>query len=134
LYACLSPAAQSTDGALYRSEDFGESWQRFDHGVKAEATMMGVALHPRDHDQVYGRRAVWSGLWHARRRPQLAGVSVAAGLRRHLRDRLRLTDEANLRRRASDDAFALPKAAVPVQGWSGCGIQHHVGGLFTNHD
>jgi len=54
LYACLSPAAQSTDGALYRSEDFGHSWQRFDHGVKAEATMMGVALHPRDPDQVYG--------------------------------------------------------------------------------
>jgi photosystem II stability/assembly factor-like uncharacterized protein len=54
LYACLSPAAQSTDGALYRSEDSGRSWQRFDHGVKAEATMMGVALHPRDPDQVYG--------------------------------------------------------------------------------
>ena len=54
LYACLSPAAQSTDGALYRSEDFGQSWQRFDHGVKAQATMMGVALHPRDRDQVYG--------------------------------------------------------------------------------
>jgi photosystem II stability/assembly factor-like uncharacterized protein len=54
LYACLSPAAQSTDGALYRSADFGQSWQRFDRGVKAEATMMGVALHPRDPDQVYG--------------------------------------------------------------------------------
>ena len=54
LYACLSPAAQSTDGALYRSEDFGATWQRFDHGVKAEATMMGLALHPRDPDQVYG--------------------------------------------------------------------------------
>jgi photosystem II stability/assembly factor-like uncharacterized protein len=54
LYACLSPAAQSTDGALYRSEDFGGTWQPFDHGVKAEATMMGVALHPRDPDQVYG--------------------------------------------------------------------------------
>jgi photosystem II stability/assembly factor-like uncharacterized protein len=54
LYACLSPAAQSTDGALYRSEDFGGTWQRFDHGVKAEATMMGLALHPRDPDQVYG--------------------------------------------------------------------------------
>ena len=54
LYACLSPAAQSTDGALYRSEDFGRTWERFDHGVKAEATMMGVALHPRDPDQVYG--------------------------------------------------------------------------------
>jgi photosystem II stability/assembly factor-like uncharacterized protein len=53
LYACLSPAAQSTDGALYRSQDLGQSWQRFDQGVKAEATMMGVALHPRDPDQVY---------------------------------------------------------------------------------
>src|SRR5246127_3181452 len=28
LYACLSPEAQSTDGALYRSEDFGQSWQQ----------------------------------------------------------------------------------------------------------
>ncbi len=54
LYACLSPAAQSTDGALFKSDDFGQSWQRFDHGLKAEATMMGVALHPRDPDQVYG--------------------------------------------------------------------------------
>jgi photosystem II stability/assembly factor-like uncharacterized protein len=54
LYACLSPAAQSTDGALYKSEDLGLSWRRFDHGVAAEATMMGVALHPRDPDQVYG--------------------------------------------------------------------------------
>src|SRR5437764_475488 len=54
LYACLSPAAQSTDGALYKSADCGSSWQRFDHGVKAEATMMGVALHPRDPNQVYG--------------------------------------------------------------------------------
>jgi photosystem II stability/assembly factor-like uncharacterized protein len=54
LYACLSPAAQSTDGALYRSDDSGGSWRRFDRGVKAEATMMGVALHPRDPDQVYG--------------------------------------------------------------------------------
>jgi photosystem II stability/assembly factor-like uncharacterized protein len=54
LYACLSPAAQSSDGALYRSPDLGRTWQRFDHGLKAEATMMGVALHPRDPDQVYG--------------------------------------------------------------------------------
>jgi photosystem II stability/assembly factor-like uncharacterized protein len=53
LYACLSPAARSTDGALYRSEDVGRTWQRFDHGVKAQATMMGVAVHPRDPEQVY---------------------------------------------------------------------------------
>jgi 2-polyprenyl-6-methoxyphenol hydroxylase-like FAD-dependent oxidoreductase len=58
---------------------------------------------------------VRSGLWHTRRRPQLAAVSIAAGLRRHLRNRLRLTDEANLPHRASDDAFA-PKAVNFVAG------------------
>jgi photosystem II stability/assembly factor-like uncharacterized protein len=53
LYACLSPAARSQDGSLYRSRDLGETWTRLDHGVKAESTMMAVALHPRDPDQVY---------------------------------------------------------------------------------
>jgi len=53
LYACLSPAARSEDGSLYRSRDLGQTWTRFDHGVKAERTMMAVALHPRDPDQVY---------------------------------------------------------------------------------
>jgi photosystem II stability/assembly factor-like uncharacterized protein len=53
LYACLSPAARSEDGSLYRSDNLGETWSRFDHGVKADATMMAVALHPRDADQVY---------------------------------------------------------------------------------
>ena len=53
LYACLSPAARSEDGSLYRSTDLGETWARVDHGVKAERTMMGVALHPRDPNQVY---------------------------------------------------------------------------------
>jgi photosystem II stability/assembly factor-like uncharacterized protein len=54
LYACLSPAARSQDGSLYRSQDLGETWSRFDHGVKPESTMMAVAPHPRDPDQVYG--------------------------------------------------------------------------------
>lgn len=53
LYACLSPAARSEDGSVYRSTDLGKTWTRFDHGVKARATMMGVALHPRDPAQVY---------------------------------------------------------------------------------
>jgi photosystem II stability/assembly factor-like uncharacterized protein len=53
LYACLSPAARSKDGSLYRSQDLGETWTRFDHGVKAESTMMAVALHRRDPEQVY---------------------------------------------------------------------------------
>jgi photosystem II stability/assembly factor-like uncharacterized protein len=54
MYACLSPAARSTDGSIYRSEDVGQTWKRFDHDVKAEATMMAVTVHPRDPNQVYG--------------------------------------------------------------------------------
>ena len=53
LYACLSPAARSKDGSLYRSRDLGESWTRFDHCVTTGSTMMAVALHRRDADQVY---------------------------------------------------------------------------------
>jgi photosystem II stability/assembly factor-like uncharacterized protein len=53
MYAALSPAARSTDGAIYRSDDVGQSWKRFDHGVKAEATMMAVALNAKDPNQVF---------------------------------------------------------------------------------
>ena len=53
LYAALSPAFRSADGAIYKSEDVGRSWKRFDRGVKADNTMMGVAPHPRDPAQVY---------------------------------------------------------------------------------
>jgi photosystem II stability/assembly factor-like uncharacterized protein len=53
LYACLSPAARSEDGSLYRSNNLGETWSRFDHGIKAETTMMAVALHPGDPDEVH---------------------------------------------------------------------------------
>jgi len=54
MYVCVSPAARSKDGSIFRTQDLGETWKRFDHSVKAEATMMAVALHPRDPDQVYG--------------------------------------------------------------------------------
>ena len=54
LYAALSPAARSSDGSIWKSEDLGRSWARLDRGVKAEATMMAVAPHPRDPNQVYG--------------------------------------------------------------------------------
>jgi photosystem II stability/assembly factor-like uncharacterized protein len=32
----------------------GRSWTRFDRGIKADATMMAVAPHPKDPSQVYG--------------------------------------------------------------------------------
>ncbi len=53
LYACLSPAARSRDGSVWRSGDLGETWARLDHGVKAESTMMAIALHPQDEEQVH---------------------------------------------------------------------------------
>jgi len=54
MYACLSPAARGATGAIYRSQDQGVSWQPFLHSVTPRATMMSVALHPRDPRQVYG--------------------------------------------------------------------------------
>ena len=53
LYACLSPAARSEDGSLYRSDDLGRGWRRVDRGVKARSTMMALALHGKDPEQVY---------------------------------------------------------------------------------
>ena len=53
MYACLSPASRSIDGSLYRSDDAGKSWRRFDHGIKANATMMSVSEHPADPARVY---------------------------------------------------------------------------------
>ncbi len=52
LYACLSVAANSEAGALFRSTDTGQSWQRFDT-VTPHSTVMAVALHDRDPRQVY---------------------------------------------------------------------------------
>jgi photosystem II stability/assembly factor-like uncharacterized protein len=53
LFACLSPASRSQDGSLYRSQDLGQTWARFDHGLTPRSTMMGVALHAQDPSQVY---------------------------------------------------------------------------------
>ncbi len=52
LYAALSVAASSHDGALYRSQDNGKSWQRFDK-VQVHGTIMSVGLHATDPNQVY---------------------------------------------------------------------------------
>jgi photosystem II stability/assembly factor-like uncharacterized protein len=52
LYAALSVAAASKDGAIYRSTDKGTSWKRFDK-VQVHGTIMSIALHHTDPDQVY---------------------------------------------------------------------------------
>jgi photosystem II stability/assembly factor-like uncharacterized protein len=52
LYAALSVAAASDDGALYKSIDSGETWQRFDK-VKVHGTIMSVGLNDKNPDEVY---------------------------------------------------------------------------------
>jgi photosystem II stability/assembly factor-like uncharacterized protein len=52
MYAALSVAAASKDGGLYRSQDAGKTWQRFDK-VQVHGTIMSVGLHPTDPKQVY---------------------------------------------------------------------------------
>ena len=38
--ACV--ASRGNDGSLYRSDDVGRTWRRFDRGVKSRGTMMAV--------------------------------------------------------------------------------------------
>ncbi|HLN11108.1 MAG TPA: hypothetical protein VK281_19420 [Xanthobacteraceae bacterium] len=52
LYAALSVAAASHDGGVYRSQDAGDTWQRFDK-VQVHGTIMSLALHQADPQQIY---------------------------------------------------------------------------------
>jgi len=52
LYAALSVAAASHDGGLYRSQDGGQSWKRFDK-VQVHGTIMSIGLHQTDPNHVY---------------------------------------------------------------------------------
>ena len=54
LYAALSPAAMSQAGAIYRSQDLGQTWRRFDHHVSPRRTMMAVAVSRQNPRCVFG--------------------------------------------------------------------------------
>lgn len=64
MYAALSVAAQSDAGSLYRSHDLGQSWQRFDHDVSIDSTLMIIAPSAANPDRV----------WCAARRGQVFGT------------------------------------------------------------
>ena len=53
LLGAFSVAAVSDEGSLYRSTDLGESWQRFDHGVEMNSTLMTVAASATDASRVF---------------------------------------------------------------------------------
>ena len=52
LYAALSVAAASHDGGVYKSDDGGETWERFDK-VQVNGTIMSIGLHTSDPSQIY---------------------------------------------------------------------------------
>ena len=53
MFAALSVAAVSDAGSLYRSDDHGETWKRFDHGVEIASTLMTISPSPSDPKRVY---------------------------------------------------------------------------------
>ena len=53
LFACLSVAAASDFGSLYRSQDIGNTWQRIDAAIQPTSTLMAVALHPSNSSMIF---------------------------------------------------------------------------------
>ena len=53
LYVSIGRAARSDVGALFRSHDLGEAWERVDHDLTPRSTMMAVAINARRPSQIY---------------------------------------------------------------------------------
>jgi photosystem II stability/assembly factor-like uncharacterized protein len=53
MYTALSQAAFSSAGSLYRSDDLAQTWQRIDHGVRAESTVMALSVNPNDPASIW---------------------------------------------------------------------------------
>ena len=75
LYAALSPAFSSSDGGIFRSDDVGKTWKRFDHGARRRRRSWPspCILATRSRLLACRRRARCS-------RPETAGTA-GAGLR-----------------------------------------------------
>ena len=53
LFVSIGAAARSSQGALYRSRDLFQTFERVDRGITANATMMAVAVDPRAPGHIY---------------------------------------------------------------------------------
>lgn len=52
-YAALSKSSRGDTGSLCRSADTGETWQRVDHDVEINSTVMSLTVSGEDPDRVY---------------------------------------------------------------------------------
>ena len=53
LFVSIGAAARSSQGALYRSRDLFQTFERVDSGISANATMMAVGIDPRAPGHIY---------------------------------------------------------------------------------
>jgi photosystem II stability/assembly factor-like uncharacterized protein len=53
MYCAAGPAFRSEEGALFRSQDSGQSWSRMDLGTKPQSTMFAVDIDPRNSAHIY---------------------------------------------------------------------------------
>lgn len=51
--AALSDSSRGHAGSVYRSTDVGKSWQRLDHDVSIDSTVMTVSVSPSDPNRVF---------------------------------------------------------------------------------
>jgi photosystem II stability/assembly factor-like uncharacterized protein len=87
LYACVGLNFGSDEGGVVRTTDLGETWHRFDRGIKPGSTTFGVAINGQHPEQVYfctRRGQVFGthdegGTWKEHRLPESATnvISVA---------------------------------------------------------
>lgn len=51
--AALSESSRGHAGSLYRSGDKGATWQRLDHDISIDSTVMKMAVSPRDPGRIF---------------------------------------------------------------------------------
>lgn len=52
-YAALSKSSRGDAGSLCRSTDIGETWERVDHDIEIDSTVMSLTVSGDDPDRVY---------------------------------------------------------------------------------
>lgn len=88
LYACFSISSRSDAGAVFRTDDLGQSWHRAGPPENAKSTVMGFGVHVTDpgglvavtrHGQVF-TTLDGSGTWSETRLPSDAGDAFCAAI------------------------------------------------------
>lgn len=51
--AALSDSSRGVAGSVYRSDDTGDNWQRIDHDISIDSTLMSVTVSPHDPKRIF---------------------------------------------------------------------------------